>query len=91
MGSERLDKRKRLGLRSRGQLIRPSVIVGKEGLSDKVIHELERQLKKTKLVKVKLLSSPEEGVRAFAERMSAASHAELIETRGKTVLLYREH
>ena len=85
-----MDKKLRRELRSKGQAMKPTVIVGKEGISESVVMELDRQVKKMKLVKVRVLHTPEEGIEDFAARLASASHSDLVETRGKTVLLHRE-
>jgi hypothetical protein len=54
-----MDKKRIIELRGKAQLLKPTVYVGKEGITDTVVFELTKQLRKNKLVKVKLLASVE--------------------------------
>lgn len=77
--------------RAEAQQIDVSLQVGKNGVTPATIEELSAQLKKRKLVKVRLLpsssetASPEEQVKALAE----GTNATLIETRGHTAVFFR--
>jgi RNA-binding protein len=85
-----MEKKRIIELRGKAQQLRPSVHVGKEGITPAIIDELSQQLKKNKLVKVKLLSSFEADRRESAERLAHVSCSILVEIRGKTVVLARE-
>ncbi|MHB1262133.1 MAG: YhbY family RNA-binding protein [Thermoplasmatota archaeon] len=77
--------------RADAQQIDVSLQVGKNGVTPATIEELSAQLKKRKLVKVRLLpsssetASPEDQVKALAE----GTHSTLIETRGHTAVFFR--
>jgi len=85
-----MDKKKVIELRGKAQSIRASVQVGKEGLTPAVVEELVRQLKKHKLVKVRLLPSFETDRKAGGDALARASSSVLIEVRGRTVVLARD-
>lgn len=85
-----MDKKKIIDLRGKAQKLRSTINVGKDGITQTVADELSRQLKKTKLVKVKLLSSFEEDRVGAAERLAALSSSVLVEIRGKTIVLARD-
>lgn len=85
-----MDKKRIMELRGRAQRLRPTVQVGKEGVTDAVVDEISRQLKKNKLVKVKLLPSFEEDRTDAAGRLAQRSASSLVEVRGKTVVLARD-
>jgi len=85
-----LDKKRIIELRGKAQLLKPTVYVGKEGISQSVVFELAKQLKKNKLVKVKLLASVDEGIAEVAEQLARDSGSTLVETRGRTVVLAKE-
>ncbi len=85
-----MDKKRIIQLRGDAQLLRPSVQVGKEGITPAIAEELSRQLKRHKLVKVRLLSSFESDRHEGAEMLAQASSSVLIEVRGKTVVLARD-
>jgi RNA-binding protein len=85
-----MEKKKIIELRGKAQQLRPTVQLGKDGMTPAIIDELSRQLKKNKLVKVKLLSSFEADRYESAERLAHVSSSVLIEVRGKTVVLAKE-
>lgn len=80
-------------LRGRAQSIDAQLQVGKAGISDGFVEELEATLKREGLVKLRLLraartgTSTEETAEALADRVDAA----LVETRGNTVVLYNPY
>ncbi len=80
--------------RSEAQKLAVSVTVGKNGITDATIEELQRHLKKNKLVKVRLLRSATEGgdadqEAAQATRLAEATNSMLIDRRGHTAVFYR--
>ncbi|NIP33311.1 MAG: RNA-binding protein [Thermoplasmata archaeon] len=80
-------------LRAEGQGIDATVSVGKEGLTAGVVDELDAQLKRHHLVKVRIQRSaigPDKGSKdAQALELAERLGADLVERRGHTVLLYR--
>jgi RNA-binding protein len=87
MPSSRLRK----ALRAAGHHLSPVVQIGKEGVTDAVLRELDEQLGAHELVKVRVLSeSPEDRFEA-AERLGAAAGAQVAQILGRTVLVYRKH
>lgn len=78
-------------LRADAQQIQPTVTVGKNGITDATVEELDRHLKKDKLVKVRLLKSATHGedMDDQAKSLADATRSVLIETRGGTAVLYR--
>lgn len=89
-----MDGATRRRLRSEGQALRPAVEVGRRGLDTAVIAEVDGQLKRSRLVKVRIQSGGPGGrgrdaEDAMAARLAEAVGAELVERRGHTVLLHR--
>jgi RNA-binding protein len=81
----------RKALRAAGHHLAPVVQVGKEGVTDAVLAELDAQLTAHELVKVRVLTeSPEDRFEA-ADRLGAAAGAQLAQILGRTVLVYRRH
>lgn len=80
--------------RAEAQRIDVRVTVGKNGVTDATVAELERHLKQDKLVKVRLLPAATEGGEAAAEDEQAAQLAEatrsvLVDRRGHTAVFWR--
>jgi RNA-binding protein len=85
-----LDKRRIIELRGRAQSLPATVRIGKDGITQTVIDEVIRQLKKTKLVKVKLLPSVEKDRKEAGAELAKVTSSVLIEVRGRTVVLASE-
>jgi RNA-binding protein len=85
-----MDKRRKAQLKGAAQHLEATVHVGKEGVTEKVVDEVRKQLKKKRLVKVKLLPSMEEDRHEAAERLAAGASAVLVEVRGRTAVLARD-
>lgn len=86
-----MDKEKLYQLKSEANQLSPILNIGKNGLTDSLIEELNKQIKANRLVKVKVLKSAEEGkdLKTLAEEIANATRSTLIEVRGRTVVLYR--
>lgn len=82
------DNKKRF--RSIGHGLKPVVMVAGNGLSEGVYAELERALLDHELIKVKLAIEDREARRATIEQICRTTKAEVVQTIGKVVLIYRE-
>ncbi len=81
----------RKALRAAGHHLSPVVQVGKEGVSEAVLAQLDAQLAAHELVKVRIgTESPEDRFEA-AGRLGAAAGAQVAQILGRTVLVYRRH
>ncbi|MDW5562837.1 MAG: YhbY family RNA-binding protein [Methanomassiliicoccus sp.] len=70
-----------------GSEIDPTVHVGKEGLTEGIVEEVKVQLKRAKLIKVRVLPAADQNKDEVAEELAARTGAKVVETRGFTVLL----
>lgn len=84
-----LNSADRTKLRRMAHDLDATVHVGKAGTTDATHSELERHLKKDKLVKLRILEAAGD-TRATAEALAAAAGAELVEVRGRTAVLWRD-
>jgi RNA-binding protein len=68
-----------------------TVHVGKDGASNEVLKEIEKQLDKNKMVKVKILKTGLKGEEAkqIATLTAEQTESSLVEVRGHTFMLYR--
>lgn len=78
-------------LRSRGQEIDATLRVGKAGLTEGIVDEVDGQLEERDLVKVRFLraSRAEADREEMAEELARRADARLVEVRGNTCLLHR--
>lgn len=78
-------------LRSKAKNLEPILRIGKNGLTENVLNELIKLLKKKKLIKIKLLkSSVSKNKKELINGIVEKSDSELIESVGNMVVLYRE-
>lgn len=78
-------------LRAAGHHLSPVVQVGKEGVTDAVLAQLDRALLDHELVKVKIGTETPEDRYEAAERLGAGTSAQIAQVLGRTLLLYRRH
>ncbi len=69
----------------------PTIWVGKEGLTPGVMEQVENQLQRTKMVKIRILRSAlaTETAKVIAERTAKQVDAALVEVRGHVFIIYR--
>jgi RNA-binding protein len=86
-----MEKEKLYRLKAEANQLSPILNIGKNGVTDTLVEELNKQIKANRLVKVRVLKSAEEGkdLKAIAEEIAAATRSTVIEVRGRTVVLYR--
>jgi RNA-binding protein len=78
--------------KAEAQSVDVSLHVGKNGVTEATITELDTQLKAHKLVKVRLLKTATAGGsedKAQAEKLAEATRSTLIEVRGHTAVYFR--
>lgn len=85
-----MNKKRIIELRGEAQALKATVHVGKDGVTQTVVDEIMRQLKKNKLVKARLLPSVESDRGEVAQSLAKATGSTLIEVRGRTVVLASE-
>lgn len=86
-----MEKEKLYRLKAEANQLSPILNIGKNGVTDTLVEELNKQIKANRLVKVRILKSAEEGkdLKNIAEEIAAATRSTVIEIRGRTVVLYR--
>jgi RNA-binding protein len=79
-------------LRAAGHHLSPVVQVGKEGVTEAVLRQLDQALLDHELVKVKVgTESPEDRFEAADALLSGVPEASLAQILGRTMLVYRRH
>jgi len=63
--------------------LKPTIWVGKQGISETIIDEIKSQVKVRKLIKVKWLAS----VEVNPESVATESRTKLLQVRGRTMVL----
>jgi RNA-binding protein len=70
---------------------RPTIHVGKEGVTTQVVNEVIKQLDAREMIKAKILKTAlqEEEAKTLATQVAEQTEAELVEVRGHTFLLFK--
>ena len=70
---------------------RPTIWIGKNGASEESLKEIEKQLEKKKMVKIKILKNAleKDEAKEIASRIAEQTEASLVEVRGHTFILYK--
>lgn len=84
-----MDTAKRKHLRAIGHKLKPVVMIAGRGVTEGVDAELERALEDHELIKVKLAIAEPDDRKLVARHICEAHKAELVQSIGKVVLLYR--
>lgn len=89
-GAHREDVVNITALRDKARNIEPLLRIGKNGLTPGVVHEIINQLKKKRLVKIKLLKAFIEGrdKKEAARELAEKTEALLVQQVGFVVVLY---
>lgn len=77
-------------LRSLGHQLKPVVTVAGNGLTESVVAELDRALSDHELIKVKLAVGDRDAKKAITDEICLKSKAELIQSIGHMILLFRK-
>lgn len=73
-----------------GHHLKPIVTVSENGITEGVQLELERALNDHELIKVKVSCADREHKQALIEELVISCNCELVQTIGKTALIYRQ-
>ncbi len=76
-------------LRSIAQTQRALFQIGKDGLSDNLIHTVDDALEARELIKIKMLKTVSEDHEEIIFDLARLTHSEIVQTIGNTFVLYR--
>jgi RNA-binding protein len=82
-------KQKRF-LRAEAHHLSPIFQVGKGGVNDNMIQQIDDVLEARELIKVSVLQNCEEDRDTVAEKLSKGARAELVQVIGNTIVLYKQ-
>lgn len=81
------EKDARKELIRRANELNPTVHVGKDGLDQGVYDEINNQLKKNRLIKIKVLSNSDDNAKDTAETIAEVTGAVVVDVRGGVIIL----
>lgn len=89
MTTPTLTGAERRALRGEGQLLEASVTVGREGITATVTREVDTQLARNGLIKVRSTETDRKAREALFTALGEATASALVSTVGRTALYYR--
>ena len=86
-----MDKIDEKTLKKMAMTLEPAVRVGKNGLTDSVITEIDKHLKKKKIIKIKMLSAfvGDNDKKEIAKQIAEKTRSKLVQAVGFTITIYR--
>lgn len=85
-----ITSKQRSFLRSLAHNIDPAVYIGKAGITDNVIKEIDQCLEARELVKVKIQEGAELDAKTAANELAPKVRAEFVQAIGRKFTLYRQ-
>ena len=86
-----MTSKERAALRAKANPLEPIFQIGKEGVSENLISQIDDALDARELLKVRVhLETAPETPREFADRLAAALSAEVIQVIGGVIVIYRK-
>ena len=84
-----MDSKTRAFLRKKAGAIQPTVIIGKDGLTDNVILQIDAVLETRELVKISCLDSFDAEPKYLINELANVVNAEPIQAIGRKMVIYR--
>lgn len=84
-----LTSKQRAYLRGLANTIEPIFLIGKGGLSDNMVHDIDAALEVRELIKIKVLNNSMTDVREASEAVAEKLNAEVVQVIGGRFVLYR--
>ncbi|MRI76039.1 ribosome assembly RNA-binding protein YhbY, partial [Enterococcus mundtii] len=76
-------------LRSQAHQLQPIFQVGKGGLNDAMMTQIDEALEKRELIKITLLQNTDEVAEEVAEELTAAIHCDVVQIIGRVLVLFK--
>ncbi|WP_018923685.1 ribosome assembly RNA-binding protein YhbY [Salsuginibacillus kocurii] len=76
-------------LRAEANQLKPIFQIGKAGVNPNLIKQIDEALEARELIKISLLQNTMEDKEHAADEIAAATHAEIVQIIGQTIILYR--
>ncbi len=84
-----MTSKQRAALRGIAMKMDPTAQVGKNGISDTLIKQIDDQLEAREMIKVSVLQNADLDARDVAEELAEATRAEVVQVLGFKITLYR--
>ncbi len=77
-------------LKKEAHHMQPIFQIGKAGLTDEIVHQIDAALEKRELIKINLLQNTDEEAAGVAEVVAEKLDAIIVQKIGKTIIFFRE-
>lgn len=84
-----MTSKQRAYLRGLANTLQPIFQVGKSGISDNLIKQLDDALEARELIKISVLETAPDTVKSLAEEIAIATNSICVQTVGSKITLYR--
>lgn len=86
-----MTSKERAALRARANKLEAIIQIGKGGISENLIQQVEDTLNVRDLIKIRvLLETAPDSARAFANELATATNSDVVQVIGGIIVLYRE-
>ncbi len=85
-----MTSKERAALRKQANTITAIFQIGKEDVTEPLVEAVDAALQKRELIKLSVLETCPSSVRDAANRLAAKTEAEVVQTIGRKMVLYRE-
>lgn len=85
-----MTSKQRAYLRGLANSITPIFQIGKGGLSDNLIKQLDDALESRELIKISVLRNAPDDVRDFGEEIALSTNSQLVQVVGNKITLFRQ-
>ena len=85
-----LTNKEKKYLKKASHELKPLFQIGKNGVNEELVNQLDDLLTKRELIKVHILQNSDEEVEEAAYEISSALSAEVVQTIGRVMTLYRQ-
>ncbi len=79
----------RAKLRSLAMTIEPTTHIGKNGVGDTLIKQIDEQLESRELIKISVLKNADFSAKEIAEELAVSSKSQVVQVLGSKITLYR--
>lgn len=84
-----ITSKQRAFLRALAHPLDHSMQIGKDGINENSIIQVEQMLFAKELIKIKVLNNQDESVRTIADELAVKTNAEVVQVIGRTIVLYK--
>jgi len=88
---KKLTGKQRSFLRAEANNLDPVVHVGKDGINESVINQIDEALEDHELLKVRILESTGKTTKSCADELAAAASASVVQVIGGIAVLFRQN